>query len=142
MVLIPCGSKPFKRFPRAGIGIVENGRAAAAGLVVHRQQIRAISRVTIPCRARQYLFILSKMLGEGRVEELHQRNVKAIQPEDRIFTVVSVVVPCHGRRNDEIAFMHNCAFAVDVRVCSVAFQHKAKRALRMTVCGSNLARQD
>src|SRR4051794_38237988 len=139
---IPCGSKPLKRFPRTRIGIVENGRAAATWLVIHWQEIRTIPRVTIACGARQRLFILSKVLREGCVKELHQRNVKTIQPEDRVLAVISVVVPRHGRRNDEITLMHDCAFAVDVGVGSIAFEHKPERALGMTVCGRDLAGQN
>lgn len=120
---IPRCPKPFKRFPRAGVGIIENGRTAATRRVVYGQQIRTVARVTVPGWARQYPFILSQVLRERRIQELYDRNVKTIQPEDRMFAVISVVVPRHGRRDDEITLMHDCAFAVDVGVGSGQFYY-------------------
>jgi myo-inositol-1(or 4)-monophosphatase len=43
------------------------------------------------------------------------RNVEAVQPHDGLVAVVSVVVPCPRRRDDEIAGRHRRALAIDGR---------------------------
>ena len=81
------------------------------------------------------------VLGERGVEELDDRDVEAVEPEHRLVGLVAVVVPRHRRRDDEVAVVHRRPLAVHGRVRAVAFEHEAQGALRVPVCGRDLARQ-
>ena len=81
------------------------------------------------------------MVRERRVEELHDRDIQTVEPEHRRRALVAVVVPGHRRRDDEVAVVHERAFAVDGRVRAVALEDEPECALGVPVGGRDLARQ-
>ena len=103
--------------------------------MVDWHQIGAVTGVTVAERAGDGLLILVKLFGEGGVQELHDGNVQAIQPEDRLLAWVAVVVPGHRWGDDEITLVHDGLFAVDGGVCAAAFQHEAQGGLGVAVGG-------
>ena len=50
--------------------------------MVDRQEVRAEARLRVADRARNGLFVFVVMLGERGVQELHDRDVETVKPED------------------------------------------------------------
>ena len=51
-------------------------------------------------------------------------------------------MPSPGRRDDEVALVHDCTLAIDGSIGAVTFQHEAQRALGVPVGGRDLALHD
>src|SRR5262249_30836236 len=81
------------------------------------------------------------MLGERRIQELDDRDVEAVEPEDRPIALVAVIVPRHRRGDDEITLVHDRALAVDGGVRAAALEHEPQRTLRMTMGWRDFAGQ-
>jgi hypothetical protein len=121
---------PLQGVARAGVGIVEHRRAAAAGPVIYRQQVGAVAGVAVAQRAGDGLLVHVEVLGERGVEELHDGDVQPVEPEDRRVAGVAVVVPGHRRRDDEVALVHGGPLAVDGGVGAAALEHETQGGLR------------
>ena len=70
--------------------------------MVDRQQIGTVLRPRMPDWLREWLLFIGVALDEGCVEELDQRNVEAVQPEHGVLAFVSVIMPGHRGRDDEV----------------------------------------
>src|SRR5436190_2687943 len=81
------------------------------------------------------------MLGERSVEKLHNGNVEPVQPENRLVALIAMVMPGPGRRDDEIALVHDGPLDINRRVRSGTLQHETKRALHMPMRRRDLAWQ-
>ena len=109
--------------------------------MIERQQVGAIASVAVANRAENRLLILVEMLGERSVEKLHHGNVETIQPKDWLVARISMIVPGPGRRDNEIALVHDGPLAIDRGVRSGTLQHEAQRALCMPMRRRDLTRQ-
>ena len=61
------------------------------------------------------------------VEAFDQRHIQNVDPDDGLLSVVAVVVPCAGRRQDEVAAFHPQLFAFDHGEAAVAVEDEAAR---------------
>ena len=59
-----------------------------------------------------------------------------------VVMAMTMAVPCPAGGNDEVARLHQCAFAVHSGVGTVSFDHKAQGALRVPVTWRYLTRQN
>ena len=62
-----------------------------------------------------------------------QRKVQTIEPNDRLFRIVGVVVPGELGRENQIAGFHDALLAIYGRVSAVALNHEAQRRRRVAV---------
>src|SRR5690606_34045785 len=79
---------------------------------------------------------------ELRIEQLDDRDLKPIKPHHGPVAGISMIVKGPRRSDDESAHGHEQLFAVDGRVGPGAMVAEAKRRLRMTMSGRDLAGQD
>src|SRR5581483_3057677 len=86
---------------------------------------------------------LAVILMECRVQIRGQMNIEDVQPDDRIFAGIVVIVPGPVGREHEIPRLHQHLLAFDIRVRrSVAFDDEAERGGGMTMAFRALARLD
>ena len=78
---------------------------------------------------RVRLLLIGVALDEGCIEELDQRNVKAIEPEHGVITFVSVIMPGHRGCDDEVTWRHVRALAVNGSEGTFALDDEAQRRL-------------
>ena len=120
----------------------EPGRLVRLLREVHRHQVHAVAGQRVAFGPGVGLRLRRALLGEAGVEEAHQRDVEAVEPDHRLVAVVAVVVEGPRRRDDEVAVAHRRALAVDGRVGALAVEHQAQRRLAVAVRRRHLARQD
>ena len=139
-----CGLRDAEqRFARLRERIDEDpGRLVRLLLEVERQQVHAVAGQRIALGAGRRLRLRRALLGEAGVEEAHQRDVEAVEPDHRLAAVVAVVVEGPRRGDDEVAVAHRRALAVDRGVGAFAVEHQAQRRLGVAVRRRHLARQD
>ena len=110
--------------------------------MVERQHVAAVAMQRVALGARASLRLDARLLGEAGVEEADQRNVEAVEPDDRIGAVVAVVVEGPRRRDDEVAVAHRRPLAVDRGVRAFAVENETQRRLGVAMRRRDLARQD
>ena len=69
-----------------------------------------------------------------------QRRIERVEPHDRRAALVHMLVPGPARRDDEIAFRHRAALAVDHGRGAVALDHEAQRVHGVAMRPRRLAR--
>src|SRR4051812_6045727 len=110
--------------------------------MAHRRHVVAEAREARTFAARDALRSRGAVLGEARIEEANDRDIEAVEPDDRHIRVVPVVVPGPARRDDEIAGTHARAFAIHGREGSGTLDDEAQRALGVAVAWRDFTGQD
>ena len=110
--------------------------------MAQRQHIGGVARQIIPLFAGHRLLILRIVFRETAAQIVHQRQIEAIHPDNRLIALVAVVVPAPLRRQNKVTGPHLRAFAIDGGKCPFTFNHKAQRRLVMTVARRHFAGHD
>jgi hypothetical protein len=77
--------------------------------------------------------------GEVYWKRLVYGEVEAVEPDHRLTTLVTVVVPSPRRSQDHVAALHVYLFAIDGSEAAVTFDDEAEREGNVTVGGRHLA---
>jgi hypothetical protein len=85
---------------------------------------------------------LAIVLREARAEEADQWHVEHVEPNCRLRTLVTVLVPAPRRRHDEVAGAHVASLARDGRVRVFAFDDEPQRRGRVSMRARELAGHD
>ena len=91
--------------------------------------------------------IVWKVVGRAGLEHVGaeiavERRVERIHPHDRAAAFMDVLVPGPARRDDEIAFLHQAALAVDDGVGALALDDEADRVHGVAVRARGFSRQE
>src|SRR5262249_18793444 len=110
--------------------------------MVDRQQISTVARPRIPDWLGDRLLLVGVALDEGGVEQLNQRNVKSVEPEHRFLALISMIMPGHGGRDDEVTWWHVGALAINGGEGTFSLDDEAQCRLGMSVSGRYFVRHD
>ena len=89
-----------------------------------------------------WLDILRVWLVEHRLQQVHQGNVQAVQPDDGLVGLVTVVVPGPVGGQHQVAGVHRNAVAVHRGVAPVAVDNEPKGRRCVPVGAGRLSRHD
>ena len=116
-------------FAGAAVGVPEQRRGLALGLVFHRLHGVAKLRQVVALGAIHMLDFLGTFFHELRVQHLHQTDVQAIHPDHGFIGRIAMVVEAPGRRDHKVADIHGDFFAIDSGVGATALQDETQRRL-------------
>src|SRR5690349_17869004 len=120
----------LERLAAAGIGIVEDRRGPAEGRrSAERGETIAEASAGGAFASDHGLHFFRIDLVELRAEELDDADVEAVHPYHRLAPRVAVIVEGPRRRDDEIAWVHGRALAIDGGVGAGALDDEAQRRL-------------
>ena len=85
---------------------------------------------------------VSESSKNKNIERLDERPVETVEPDDRIFRFIMVIMPCPVGRQDEIAFFHEKLFAGHRGVGALPLHDEADRRHVMTMRFGDFARID
>src|SRR5215470_1965473 len=133
---------------------IEHLQDIGAAVMEHRRH-GAPKAALIPGKARQHTALPKKLVGvtglvadplrpgiargfagelvvePDAIEKFHQREIQHIDPNDRLASIIAVVVPSAVRREDQIAARGLAALPLDRRVAAFFRQNRAARIGRV-----------
>ena len=121
---------------------MNSGDDLRVGRVLERQQIGAETALRIALGLGYRLHRARVMFGEAGVEHVDDRNIQAVQPDDRLVARVAVVVVGPRRRQNEVARVHRRPLAIDGGVGALTLDDQPKRGGGVAVGAGDFAGQD
>src|SRR5215469_11964300 len=135
-----------------------------SGAVMEHRRHRAPKAALVPGKARQHTALPKKLVGvtglvadplrpgiargfagelvvePDAIEKFHQREIQHIDPNDRLASIIAVVVPSAVRCEDQIAARGLAALPLDRRVAAFFRQDRAARIGGVDVHRSDIVR--
>src|SRR4029077_3008590 len=112
-------------FTRSQIGICKHGRVLPCGLPIHWHHIGTIARQIVTDRSVCFLAVGVSHFGKTGLEQADDWPVQSVEPNHVSVSFVAMVVPGPAWRDDEVAWLHQCALAFHRGVCASALDDEA-----------------
>src|SRR5580658_3664494 len=102
--------------PGATVAVIQQWRRQRIRSSAVGEQCTGIASFGIVLRARNRNLTGFVSFREARIEQVYDRYIQAVEPDDGVGTIVSVIVPRPAGGDDEVAPRHLRALAVNRRV--------------------------